>query len=88
MTPEQRAEALLHADDRPQSLNDDLYAWAVAAEKLLRTLAEQAQAPLVAIGVLLSQAMDEAVRNGANSVSMPDEYVEIAVWIAAQGEPT
>ena len=43
MTPSQKAEALLHADDRPQSLNDDLYAWAVAAEKLLRTLAAEAQ---------------------------------------------
>ena len=43
MNAEQRAEALLHADDRPQSLNDDLYAWSVAAAALLRTLASESQ---------------------------------------------
>lgn len=40
-------------------------------------------APVEAIGNLLAQAMDQAVANGANSVSMPDEYVEIAAWLAS-----
>jgi hypothetical protein len=37
--------------------------------------------PRDAIEKLLSEAMDRAVANGANSVSMPDEYVEIAAWL-------
>ena len=35
------------------------------------------------IGQLLADAMDKAVANGANSVSMPDEYVELAAWLSA-----
>lgn len=35
------------------------------------------------IGELLAKAMDKAVENGANSVSMPDEYVELAAWLSA-----
>lgn len=38
-------------------------------------------AALRAIGGWVSKAMDEAVENGANSVSMPDEYVELAIWL-------
>lgn len=37
--------------------------------------------PVGAIDTLLAQAMEIAVKNGANSVSMPDEYVEIAAWL-------
>ena len=40
--------------------------------------------PVEAIGKMLADVMAVAVSNGANSVSMPDEYVEIAVWL--QGE--
>jgi hypothetical protein len=41
---------------------------------------------------LLKDAMDVAVANGANSVSMPDEYVELALWLSqvpttAQAQP-
>lgn len=39
--------------------------------------------PVEAIGRILSEVMDAAVKNGANSVSMPDEYVAVAVWLAA-----
>ena len=39
-------------------------------------------APLDAIGRVLAEVMDAAVRNGANSVSMPDHYVEVAAWLA------
>jgi len=37
--------------------------------------------PVEAIGKMLADAMAVAVSNGANSVSMPDEYVEVAVWL-------
>ena len=40
--------------------------------------------PLEAIEKMLADVMAVAVSNGANSVSMPDEYVEVAVW--SQGE--
>ncbi len=39
------------------------------------------------IGKLLADAMSVAVSNGANSVSMPDEYVELAAWLAAAPQP-
>jgi len=50
-----------------------------------RTLLSQPaeQVPVEAIGRLLEAAMNDAIKNGANSISMPDEYVEIAVWLAA-----
>ncbi len=38
-------------------------------------------APLAAIGKLLTWQMDIAVANGADSRSMPDEYVAIAAWL-------
>lgn len=41
-----------------------------------------AQPPYTAIAKVLSEVMELAVANGANSVSMPDEYVEIAAWLA------
>lgn len=47
--------------------------------------------PRDAIEKMLTQLMDIAVSNGANSVSMPDEYVEVAAWlcgIPAQPAPS
>ena len=47
--------------------------------------------PREAIEKMLTQLMDIAVSNGANSVSMPDEYVEVAAWlcgIPAQPAPS
>ena len=41
--------------------------------------------PVEAIGKMLADVMAVAVSNGANSVSMPDEYVEVAAWL--QGIP-
>ena len=38
-------------------------------------------APLAAIDKILIEVMDIAVTNGANSLSMPDEYVEVAAWL-------
>jgi hypothetical protein len=38
--------------------------------------------PMAAIGSLLNHAMEQAVANGANSVSMPDEYVAVAHFVA------
>ena len=34
----------------------------------------------------LADDMEEAVKNGANAVSMPDELVEIAAWIEARDQ--
>ena len=42
--------------------------------------------PRGAIGRMLTAAMEQAVQNGANSVSMPDDYVEVAAWLAAVPE--
>lgn len=38
--------------------------------------------PLEAIGKLVQWTMDEATRNGANSVSIPDEIVTVAAWLS------
>jgi hypothetical protein len=38
--------------------------------------------PMAAIGAILNQVMEQAVANGANSVSMPDEYVAVAHFVA------
>lgn len=40
------------------------------------------QVPHEAIGNLLRDSMDVAVKNGANSVSMPDYIVEVAAWLS------
>lgn len=40
------------------------------------------QIPLEAIGKILTEVMDIAVANGANSISMPDEYVAIAHFLS------
>ena len=37
--------------------------------------------PYVAIGKILTEVMDIATANGADSRSMPDEYVEVAAWL-------
>lgn len=37
--------------------------------------------PFDEIGSLLANAMNEAAANGANSVSMPDDYVVVANWL-------
>jgi hypothetical protein len=37
--------------------------------------------PLAQIGGILNEVMDNAVRNGANSISMPDEYVAVAHFL-------
>lgn len=37
--------------------------------------------PVDAIGTILTHVMDNAVANGANSVSMPEKCVEVAIWL-------
>ena len=37
--------------------------------------------PYVAIDNILTEVMDIAAANGADSRSMPDEYVEVAAWL-------
>ena len=39
--------------------------------------------PVDAIEKILAEVMERAVENGANSISMPDEYVEVAAWLSA-----
>lgn len=38
--------------------------------------------PMGEIGSILIEGMDWAVKNGANSISMPDEYVKVAHFLA------
>jgi hypothetical protein len=44
--------------------------------------------PVEAIGRVLAEVMDLAVANGANSVSMPNHYVEIAGWLSGVAPDT
>ena len=37
--------------------------------------------PVGAIGTILTEVMNIASKNGADSRSMPDEYVEVAAWL-------
>ena len=77
-----RAEDLRHAEILLPSLGlmpeDKLYALPGAQAQPASSI------PVEAIGKMLADVMAVAVSNGANSVSMPDEYVEVAVWL--QGE--
>lgn len=64
-------------------------AWAAARAVLARPEARpRSAAPKEAIGRLLTAAMEQATANGANSVSMPDELVEIAAWLAKESSPS
>jgi len=53
----------------------------VRAERQQEAEPVLADAPLAAINSILTEVMDIAVANGANSVSMPDEYVAVAAWL-------
>jgi len=50
----------------------------------LRAKVKQADTHRETIGRLLADAVDTAIANGANSVSMPDEYVALAVWLCEE----
>lgn len=45
------------------------------------------ESTLKALHNILVEVMDNAVRNGANSISMPDEYVEVAAWLSGLPAP-
>lgn len=51
-------------------------------EQLAAAQATIAEMPKEAIGKCLADLMDVYVKNGADSVSMPDECVEVAYWLA------
>ena len=64
--------------------------WFVAEIERLRTDCDALRAkieamkgclPYGAIGKILTEVMDIATANGADSRSMPDEYVEVAAWL-------
>ena len=62
-----------------------LLAEALSAQAALQAVQPAVPVPdsvLTTIGWLLDDAMNAAVKNGANSISMPDDYVELAVWLA------
>jgi hypothetical protein len=68
------------------------YDWSKGWNDALRQAMDYAQpapsVPTESIGKILAQAMEAAVANGANSVSMPDELVEVAAWLSgAQPNP-
>ena len=66
---------------RNMDVGTDLYA---------RPLSPAPSVPRDAIEKVLTEVMDIAVKNGADSRSMPDEYVEVAAWLCgapgAKGE--
>ena len=68
--------------------------WAAAWKAAKRHEAQAQPAPSIpveAIGKMLADVMAVAVSNGANSASMPDEYVEVAAWLCgmpAQNVPS
>lgn len=76
------------------SPDEAMWAFDTAWRKKLSPLPGAQPAPSVpreAINKMLTQLMDLAVSNGANSISMPDEYVEVAAWlcgIPAQPAPS
>ena len=59
--------------------------WAAAWKAAKRHCGQPAlgapSVPRESIERMLTQLMDIAVSNGANSISMPDEYVEVAAWL-------
>lgn len=60
-------------------------------DELRAAMLHMERPPYGAIGKILTEVMDIAVSNGADSRSMPDEYVEVAAWlcgIPAQNAPS
>ena len=57
--------------ERVEKERDDLRAAMLCMERT----------PYEIIGKILTEVMDIAVSNGADSRSMPDEYVEVAAWL-------
>lgn len=61
--------------------SDDVLGVTQAHEVPVSTVLNLSPSAAAWIGKWLTAEMDEAVKNGANSVSMPDELVEIAAWL-------
>lgn len=82
-----RLSALRNGEPWERNLvGDNLIYWMLVdalqvSQKRDALAAELASVPKEAVERLLTEAMDQAARNGANSVSMPDDYVEIAAWL-------
>ena len=66
---------------------DDALLVAQYRDHALHTAKPQAAVPREAIGKMLAAAMNQAVANGANSISMPDELVEVAAWLQGVATP-
>jgi hypothetical protein len=73
------------------SFTDKVTRWAFIAYKagLAARSAEvstKSPVPLAQIGIILEEVMKTAAANGANSVSMPDEYVAVAHFLCYPDE--
>lgn len=65
----------------PLVLADEARTYGDAREAAGYARGLKSRAPLDAINKMLADCMDVAGQNGANSVSMPDHYVEVAAWV-------
>ena len=50
--------------------------------EMLAAIPAAEPAPMREINGMLEELMAIAVSNGANSISMPDDYVAVAAWLA------
>ena len=69
-----------HAWDRARALTHKYQGWELVEPRYACPVPAQS-VPVAAIEKVLAEVMEIAVSNGASSVSMPDEYVEIAAWL-------
>lgn len=69
-TSEEKSEELIFADDRPTSVGDDLYQWAVDAEDMIRRLHARVQELEATVNKSLTVEAESvtvrAVRKGGN----------------------
>lgn len=73
-------KAMLAAAPAAPSQPDSLFNWQNGNPVSLKQPSQQ-DIPRNAIEKILTEVMDAAVANGADSRSMPDEYVEVAAWL-------
>ena len=72
-------QAIVIRLEQVEKERDDLHAAMLCMERT----------PYEIIGKILTEVMDIAVSNGADSRSMPDEYVEVAAWLCGiPAQPT
>jgi hypothetical protein len=80
------AEAKLYRDLTGDAMALGYDGVPAALEALRKGARAALPVPLEAIGNVVAEAMKAASDNGANSISMPDEYVAVAHFVAYPGE--